>query len=643
MYPHGGSANELTRWATAASLIEKGSFEISWTEPLIGPNVDTARVGDRTYSNKAPGPAIVAAPIYAITRIFIGPPTPSNIRISWFAMRFVVSTLPLLLLAGWLFRRGTDEFGLAALLFATPLFVYSLLFFSHVFVAVLVYAAFRLLFDKGESKPVRYVAAGAISGLAVISEFPAVFAVGVFGIGLLFTDKADRFSRLGYFAVGALPFVVFLLLYNNALFGSFFSISYAHESFPEWAEVAGQGFFGIGLPSPANAYLLLLSPSRGVLFSSPILVLPLIHFVRKFDRRNLRNMVRLAAIVVSFLIICGHGAAHGGWAFGPRYLIFLTPFLLDPFFEGEAVEFPPVLMRALITASIVLCVIPALTFPFAPPEFTFPHNDFWMSFIRGEGWFVPNLANVVGIANGPWNLLPVLLCLAIIAYALRSNVKSTIRFLLSSLAGTVLVAVYLLLPGLADREEGAFRRATIAERYFKPAGRLDDYITRAVSRSDETAVENVRRRQWAVADARAYAPDDFPYLARQPLAPSPTAAMKEAIQFQRQQKVMEAEDLLRSGEELFPFARCEFSTNLAVLYFTTNRKDAALSKLESVQPLVSRGSSADCLRSQFLLGSLYREGGRDNDATSAFQLFLVNSADSKDPGILNFRKQLLGK
>jgi len=24
MFPHGGSANELTRWATAASLVERG-------------------------------------------------------------------------------------------------------------------------------------------------------------------------------------------------------------------------------------------------------------------------------------------------------------------------------------------------------------------------------------------------------------------------------------------------------------------------------------------------------------------------------------------------------------------------------------------------------------------------------------------
>jgi hypothetical protein len=143
MFPHGGSANELTRWATAASLVEKGSFDISWTEPLIGPNVDTAQVGDKVYSNKAPGTAVLAAPVYGLTRVFIGPPNASNIRVSWFAMRFVLSTLPLLLLGVWFYSRESDELSLATLLFATPLFLYSLLFFSHVFVAVVVYLRFE--------------------------------------------------------------------------------------------------------------------------------------------------------------------------------------------------------------------------------------------------------------------------------------------------------------------------------------------------------------------------------------------------------------------------------------------------------------------------------------------------------------------
>src|SRR5438552_9645121 len=132
IFPHGGSANEETRWATAASLVEHGSFEISWTERLLGPIADTARIGDRLYSNKAPGTVLLALPGYLLPRPFVGPPDARNIRVSWTLMRWLVSTLPLLAFAFTLQRRGSDPIVLTVALFATPLFLYSLLLFSHV-------------------------------------------------------------------------------------------------------------------------------------------------------------------------------------------------------------------------------------------------------------------------------------------------------------------------------------------------------------------------------------------------------------------------------------------------------------------------------------------------------------------------------
>lgn len=636
MYPHGGSANELTRWATAASLVEKGSFEISWTETLIGPNVDTARIGDRVYSNKAPGPAIIAAPVYALTRVFLGPPTASNIRVSWFTMRLVISTLPLLLLAFWLYRRGTDEFGLAVLLFATPLFAYSLLLFSHVLAAVLIYAAFRLLFDEAEFRPRRYAIAGLASGFAVISEFPAVFAVAVFGVGLLLTEPKMRLSRVGYFLLGGLPFVVFLLIYNNALFGSPFSLSYAHENFPEWAGVASQGVFGIGFPTISNAYLLLVSPARGLFFFSPILLLSAINFFTSAERATLRHRVRAAAVLVSVILLCGHGAAHGGWAVGARYLVFVLPLMLDPFFRSEISNVNGVVKGSLFAASVFLCVLPMMTFPFAPPEFQFPHNDFWMALIGREGWFVPTMANVLGAQNSPWVLLPVVLALAgVVVLAVRKS-DSLIRFLAGSVAALVIALIYVMLPTLGGNE-AAFRRASIAERYFRPTGRLEAF---AADPADGNRVNDFR---WLVADTRAYAPDDFPYLATRDLAPSPTALMRSATLAQKQGRNADAERLLKQGAAEFPFARCEFSTNLAVVYYTSNRKDDVLTQLVSVQPMVTPSSRPDCLRSQFLLGSLYHDMGRDADSQNVFNSFLANSARSEDAEILAFRKQLNAK
>ncbi len=640
MFPHGGSANELTRWATAVSLIEKSSFEITWTEDLIGENVDTARINDKTYSNKPPGTAVLAAPVYALTRLFIGAPDASNIRISWFVMRLFLSTLPLLLLGIWLYNRDSDEISLAALLFATPLFVYSLLFFSHVLVAVLLYFAFRLLYDTERIFLRNCIAAGALCGLAVTCEFPAIVPVAVFGIGLIFADRRNEnlWQNVFFFALGGAPFAILLLVYNYAIFGSPFALSYAYESFPEWAEVAGQGVFGIGLPTLSNIYLLLISPARGLFFYAPVLFLPLVALVTSRERKTWRHRVKTAAIVVSILVMCGHGAAHGGWAFGARYLVFILPLMLDSFFDGEIFEFSNVWQGVLFTISFLLCTVPALTFPFAPPEFKYPHNNFWGAFLFFDNWYVPNLANVFGLSSSIWTLLPVAVALVTVLIILRRYARRPTRFSIGIFIGLAMVGTYLALPNL-DNPENEFRRATIAERFHKPANRLEIYKGSA----NPQTILRVKNFEWLIADTRAYAPNDFPYLATRELSASPGAELKKAIELQKQGKPAEAETILQKGKEDFPFARCEFATNLAVIYYTTERRDAALQELESVQNLVSPVSRPDCLRSQFLLGSLYRETGDADKANRTFQSFLGNTKNSGDPEIKIFRQQIGAK
>ena len=638
MFPHGGSANELTRWATAVSLIEKSSFEITWTEEIIGKNVDTARVGDKIYSNKPPGTAILSALIYAVTRIFIGAPDASNIRISWFVMRFFLASLPLLLLAFWLYGRDSDELSLATLLFATPLFIYSLLFFSHVLVGVLLYFAFRLIYDTERVFLRNCFFAGFSSGFAVICEFPALICVVIFGAGLFFTGRRERSYRqnIFFYALGGSPFILILLIYNYAIFGSPFALSYAYETFPEWAEVAGTGVFGIGFPTLSNAYLLLISPARGLFFYAPILLLSIVALFNSRETTSLRHRVKLAAILVAMLALCGHGAAHGGWTFGARYLVFILPLMLDSFFDGEFYEYSNLWQGFLFGVSFLLCTIPALTFSFAPPEFQFPHNNFWFAFLWQENWFVPNLANLFGFSSNIWTILPVIILFpAAIAIVWRS-VRRPHRFLIGLISAFVLVGIYLFLPNL-DNTESEFRRATIAERYFKPANRLEKF------KSDNVFLPRVANFEWIISETRAFAPNDFPYLETRDFTESPSIYLKKVAELQKQGNLNEAENILQKGKTDFPFARCEFSTNLAVIYYTTNRKNEALQELESVQNLVNQTSRPDCLRSQFLLGSLYRENAQTEQSNQIFQKFLTNSQNSNDSEIKIFRQQFGAK
>jgi hypothetical protein len=605
MFPHSSSANELSRWATAASIVETGSFDISWTEPLIGPNVDTARIGTHLYSNKAPGTAVAAVPFYAVTRGFVGPPDASNIRVSWFVMRLAISTLPLLILEIWLYRRGADEFSLATLLFATPLFVYSLLFFSHVFVAVAVYFAFRLLYDTDSGSRWRFLLAGALSGLAVISEFPAVFPVAVFAIGILLMEKTERSIRLGNFILGGAPFAILLLVYNNSLFGSPLSMSYAHESFPEWAEVASTGVFGIGFPTLSNLYLLLVSPSRGLFFFAPVLALGVAGFFIAKGRATLRHRVKVAAVLLTILVVSGHGAAHGGWAIGPRYLVLILPLLLDSFFDRESYPYPDLLRGSLFGVSLILCTIPILTFPFAPAEFSSPHNDLWLPLLFSERWFVPNLANVFGVPSSAWTLVPFALALAAVVCIIAIAARQRHRFAIGLAVGVAVVALYGALS--FESVEDRFRRATIAERFFRPADRLAEFEKQAASRQDLATLRRITDYRWSIADTRSCAPDGFPYEWGAELARSPTALMKEAIEFQKRGDTQKAETALKTGKDAFPFAACEFGTNLAVIYYTSGRKDAARAELESVQGLVVPWSRPDCARSRQLLDELKRE------------------------------------
>ncbi|MEO6590059.1 MAG: hypothetical protein ABIP06_12225, partial [Pyrinomonadaceae bacterium] len=571
--------------------------------------------------------------------IFIGEPNASNIRISWFVMRFAVGSLPLFLLAFWLYRREADAFSLAALLFATPLFVYSLLFFSHVLIAVLIYFAFRLLYDKEFTTKRNCLLAGFLSGLAVISEFPAIFPVIVFGIGLFFTDRRERNNRVLSFALGGLPFLVFLLIYNYALFGSPFSFSYAHESFPEWMEVAGQGVFGIGVPTPSNFFLLLFSPARGLFFFAPILIFSVIAFFTSPERKFLRNKIKIFAVAISILILCGHGAAHGGWAFGARYLVFIIPLLLDSFFDGETNNFSSIWRGLLFTVSIFFCTVPALTFSFAPPEFAFPHNNFWIPLLIKENWFTPTFGDVLGIPNGWWTILPAIAGISAVIYLVWLDSFNLKKFGFGFLIAVVFVGIYFFGFNF-DSFESQFRRATIAERFFKLENRLENFRRQAEQNNNQNLLQRIANYEWNIADSRANAPDNFPYSTEIFSNESPTRNFEKAAELQKQGKNGEAVKTLQASKEKFPFVKCETAANLAVIFYTSNQKESALQELESIQPLVNPQSRPLCLRSQFLLGSLYREFNRTEDAQKTFQNFLQNTQNSTDTEIQNYRRQL---
>src|SRR5689334_1312990 len=266
IFPHFLSPNEFTRWAADAAIVDHHTLQVNAMLPLLGERFeDLSEVDGRVYSNKAPGLAFVSLPAYAVARALAGPPSPATMRVTLTAMRWIGASAPAVLLA-MVFAWAAARFGAAreqitvavvALLFGTPLFAYGLLEFSHALTAFALFAAWTSI----EKRP---VAAGALIGLAVVAEYPCLFA------GAVLVAFARR--RAWRVIAGGLPFAVALMLYNRAAFGSAFSLSSAHERDAAFRAMAGHGLFGIDMPNPITLAKLLFDPSKGLLLFSPIIL-----------------------------------------------------------------------------------------------------------------------------------------------------------------------------------------------------------------------------------------------------------------------------------------------------------------------------------------------------------------------------------
>src|SRR5688500_19050064 len=216
-------ANPMT-WASldaAVSFVETGRWQV--THGALYGDMDVALSGTRPVVGPPPGLAVALLPVYAGWRMVAGTVDGPD----GFGAFHVFATLVLgatasalaagevAALAGWL---GASRSGRlwAALLFAfgTPAFLFAARLFKENLAALAVIAAFRLAVEAGG--PASRVGAGLLAGLAGLVAYPA----GLIGAGLAVIVAAREGRRgLGAFALGGIPPLAALALYNTWLFG----------------------------------------------------------------------------------------------------------------------------------------------------------------------------------------------------------------------------------------------------------------------------------------------------------------------------------------------------------------------------------------------------------------------------------------
>jgi hypothetical protein len=423
--------NENSRFDLVRSMVERGRLDI---DPYQHDTGDKAFFAGHYYSDKAPGASLLALPVYATYRGFLhltGASAPASMpaierdasgerqylvnaafrRALYICNLFTSALAGALLgvlfwtflrrrleLAGPLALQATLALGLGSLILP-----YATMFYGHVLAALVLFAAFSLVSEE----PRRQAAAGALAGLAVLTELPTAPAALIIGGYALWRGRR---ASLWFGAAMVLPLLV-LAGYQKAAFSSVFGSGYSHVSDPVFAAGMSHGLMGVGLPRPSVLLAMLVGRARGLLYVSPVLVLAFVGLGRRLgERRERPAFVAAAAIVVYFLLMnAGYYMWYGGSAIGPRHLIPALPFLCLglPF----AFRRPrPAVVVVLLGISIVNLLAATAIEPAAPLVGDVLRDHVYRHLLRGE---VPlstgpsNVGRMFGL-TGPASLLPLL-------------------------------------------------------------------------------------------------------------------------------------------------------------------------------------------------------------------------------------------
>src|SRR5262245_22887495 len=71
IFPRWADPNQNSRLDMVVAIVEDGSFQI---DPYVHNTVDYAKVGEHYYSDKAPGAAFLAVPVYAGLKLILDLP-----------------------------------------------------------------------------------------------------------------------------------------------------------------------------------------------------------------------------------------------------------------------------------------------------------------------------------------------------------------------------------------------------------------------------------------------------------------------------------------------------------------------------------------------------------------------------------------
>ncbi len=332
----GGGWNQNSTFALTRAIVEDRSFRI---DRFVDTTGDVSIREGHLYSNKSPGLAFLAVPVYAALRgvelvAGLDPSTPHLLTLNAWICTWILCGIPgamipvLIFQAGLRSRLSARHSVIVSLLvgMGTPLFGFSTLLFAHVPSAFLLLASFLHLRDRSGAGA--QITSGLLAGLAGMTNYLAIPVVVLFAVRAALRSGGVRLSPAGRFLAGASTPLLLLSFYQKVSFGGFFTTPLDTMN-PAFVSQRALFLGVIELPSLEALIGITISPYRGLFFVSPFLVLTLAGLVAMLRDRERR--VDSMTVLLTILMFVGFNTTFNGWdggfSFGPRYLIPIIPFL----------------------------------------------------------------------------------------------------------------------------------------------------------------------------------------------------------------------------------------------------------------------------------------------------------------------------
>ncbi len=335
---HMYTGDGIEMYRTAESLVLRGDLAVT-------PGVD-GRIwgypgrGGRRYSPYALGLSLVEAPFVAAGHAVASAlPLSDRARMGLVQAAVVSANAFVTAVTGALLFSVATALGYrrraaaaTALLYGlgTMAWVYSKHDFAEPLAALCLLGAVHFLVRAGEEgRPGALALAGAFNGYGFFTKYPMVIYTPILLIWLYTSARRPRrrlpwlFSRFAWFLAPGLLFGLANLYVNHSRFGAWLQTGYANqgEIFAGWSSL------------PAGLFGLLLSPGKGLLWFSPLLLA--VPFAwREFHFRHPRMSLLSAALAgATILMFAPLWWWHGDWAWGPRYVVVVLPYLILPLAE----------------------------------------------------------------------------------------------------------------------------------------------------------------------------------------------------------------------------------------------------------------------------------------------------------------------